>query len=278
MRSSERLSDRKTEGRESSIVQRGHSLIFRLVVVLIVMLATSKNMLVQSFRLNSIQNAARRGVFRSSPICFKLDNRRQFTSSTLSASSADPSDEKKAALKKKTSMLSRASKVLSTRVPKTVESEESSFIIDSKPDVKMTKQVQEDLIADYARSVSRIPTSVKAKKVVVEKEHSPAAPELSKKYTPKYTPPTAPAAAPAVSSNTNSVYTNTEYKEASKEHSTEYSSSQKPSLEDFDEGSDSEEDSFESSQLTTTVTNMAFNSLDVSENTKRALSEVMNYK
>lgn len=199
-------------------------------------------------------------------------------------------------------MLTRASKVLTIRaaIVKT-EPEVNSFIIDSNPDMKMTKKVQEDMIADYARTVSRIPTSIKAKKV--PKESNPANEvEVSKKYAPKYTPPaststattstttavrpTAVAAAVSPSSgdsvyNSNSMYTNTEYASpvmnSQRTSSRAYSSSAERSEEGSEEGSLGDE-VFENSQLTTHVTNMAFNSLDVSENTKRALSEVMNYK
>ena len=288
----DRISDRKTEGKaldNRGRLQTKKALPVSRLVLFLVMLVL-QNTLVQTLKSSCMQNVARRGTFRgaffTSPVSFKLDARRQFTSSPLSASSTSADDDEKKTAKKKTSMLSRASKVLAAKEKpiKEPESEECSFIIDSNPDMKMTKKVQDDLIADYARTVSRIPTSVKAKKEKVEKvKNIVDTPELSKKFTPKYTPPTAPAAAAAPASkssqqsNSNSMYTNTEYKEQS--------SSNKPSLDDFeegssegDEGSDSDEGSFEGSQLTTSVTNMAFNSLDVSENTKRALSEVMNYK
>ena len=119
-------------------------------------------------------------------------------------------------------------------------------------------------------------SDLKSKKIVVEKVApqtvSQSVPEVSKKYTPKYTP--VPVAVEP-SFNSNSIYTNTEYKE-------QPLSSQKVSSRSFSSSSNESgpeaEEIFENSQLTTHVTNMAFNSLDVSENTKRALSEVMNYK
>ena len=288
----------------SSVVIRTskQSLACKLIVTFLIMLSiATKNGLVQSFKSVS----SYRGLFRHSPLSYsKLVDRnsRQFTSTTLFSDAAGSDEKKVAAQKKKTSMLTRASKVLTIRaaIVKT-EPEVNSFIIDSNPDMKMTKKVQEDMIADYARTVSRIPTSIKAKKV--PKESNPANEvEVSKKYAPKYTPPaststattstttavrpTAVAAAVSPSSgdsvyNSNSMYTNTEYASpvmnSQRTSSRAYSSSAERSEEGSEEGSLGDE-VFENSQLTTHVTNMAFNSLDVSENTKRALSEVMNYK
>ena len=288
----------------SSVVIRTskQSLACKLIVTFLIMLSiATKNGLVQSFKSTS----SYRGLFRHSPLSYsKLVDRnsRQFTSTTLFSDAAGSDEKKVAAQKKKTSMLTRASKVLTIRaaIVKT-EPEVNSFIIDSNPDMKMTKKVQEDMIADYARTVSRIPTSIKAKKV--PKESNPANEvEVSKKYAPKYTPPaststattstttavrpTAVAAAVSPSSgdsvyNSNSMYTNTEYASpvmnSQRTSSRAYSSSAERSEEGSEEGSLGDE-VFENSQLTTHVTNMAFNSLDVSENTKRALSEVMNYK
>ena len=279
---SEESSDKKIAISQVLKSEKRQSLFYRIIVTCLIMLGfTAKNGLVQSFRGSCANSAASRLLISYR----RLDsiNRRQFTSSTLFAADAGAHDEKKAVLKKKTSMLTRASKVLSTRAAVVkAEPEKSSFIIDSNPDAKMTKKIQEDLIADYARSVSRIPTSIKAKKVVVEKNAPQAipqsVPEVSKKYTPKYTP--APAAPATVESsfNSNSIYTNTEYKEqpisSQKVSSRAFSSSSSQSSSEVEEG----EEPFENSQLTTHVTNMAFNSLEVSENTKRALSEVMNYK
>ena len=254
------------------------SLFCRLIVTCLIMLAVAnRSGLVQSFKISCVKNCISRGPFGVSRL--GRVNSRQFTS-TLFAADIGADDTKKAVPKKKTSMLTRASKVLSTRaaVVKTAP-QESSFIIDSNPDVKMTKKIQEDLIADYARTVSRIPTSIKVKKVAVDKAApqivSQTVPEVSKKYTPKYTPGPAVSVPVEPSFNSNSIYTNTEYKE-------QPISSQKVSSRAFssssNESGSEDEEIFENSQLTTHVTNMAFNSLDVSENTKRALSEVMNYK
>ena len=291
----------------SSVVIRTskQSLACKLIVTFLIMLSiATKNGLVQSFKSTS----SYRGLFRHSPLSYsKLVDRnsRQFTSTTLFSDAAGSDEKKAAAQKKKTSMLTRASKVLTTRaaIVKT-EPEVNSFIIDSNPDMKMTKKVQEDMIADYARTVSRIPTSIKAKKVPKESSAANEV-EVSKKYAPKYTPspastststatsttttttvrPTAVTAAVSPSSgdsvyNSNSMYTNTEYASpvmnSQRTSSRAYSSSAERSEEGSDEHSG--EEIFENSQLTTHVTNMAFNSLDVSENTKRALSEVMNYK
>ena len=271
--------DKKIAGSSGILkAEKRESLFCRLIVTCLIMLAvTNRSGLVQSFKINCVKNCISRGSFGVSRLV--RVNSRQFTS-TLFAADVGADDAKKAVLKKKTSMLTRASKVLSTRaaVVKTAP-EESSFIIDSNPDVKMTKKIQEDLIADYARSVSRIPTSIKSKKIVVDKVApqtvSQGVPEVSKKYTPKYTPEPAVPVAVEPSFNSNSIYTNTEYKE-------QPLSSQKVSSRSFSSSSNESgpeaEEIFENSQLTTHVTNMAFNSLDVSENTKRALSEVMNYK
>ena len=268
--------DKKIAGSSGILkAEKRESLFCRLIVTCLIMLAvTNRSGLVQSFKISCVKNCISRGSFGVSRL--GRVNSRQFTS-TLFAADVGADDAKKVVLKKKTSMLTRASKVLSTRaaVVKTAP-EESSFIIDSNPDVKMTKKIQEDLIADYARSVSRIPTSIKSKKIVVEKVApqtvSQSVPEVSKKYTPKYTP--VPVAVEP-SFNSNSIYTNTEYKE--QPLSSQKVSSRAFSSSSNEAGSETEE-LFENSQLTTHVTNMAFNSLDVSENTKRALSEVMNYK
>ena len=271
--------DKKIAGSSGILkAEKRESLFCRLIVTCLIMLAvTNRSGLVQSFKISCVKNCISRGSFGVSRL--GRVNSRQFTS-TLFAADVGADDAKKVVLKKKTSMLTRASKVLSTRaaVVKTAP-EESSFIIDSNPDVKMTKKIQEDLIADYARSVSRIPTSIKSKKIVVEKVApqtvSQSVPEVSKKYTPKYTPEPSVPVAVEPSFNSNSIYTNTEYKE--QPLSSQKVSSRAFSSSSNEAGSEAEE-LFENSQLTTHVTNMAFNSLDVSENTKRALSEVMNYK
>ena len=132
-------------------------------------------------------------------------------------------------------------------------------------DAEMAQSALADSMAEYERTVSRIPTSIKAKRAdgeqSVEKKPSPV-----HKKKGKAEAASVPAAPSAESFNSNSVYTN-----ADNEKST-------LSKVEIDVSNDGSPIIHENSQLTTSVTKTAFNSLEVSANTKRALSEVMNYK
>lgn len=209
-------------------------LFFKVIISLVIMLNMGKLNVVQSFK-NAYSNGIRNGVCKfSSQSKLNSLNQRKFTSSSLQSTAADAENEKKVAAKRKASILSRTAKPK----PAAPASDEKSFIVDSNPKKKLNKEDQDDMIAEYTKSVSRIPTSIKAAKLKAEREVSPIAAAI---------PSAAAAFIETKSSNTNSVYSN-------------------------------EEAELENSQLTTHVTEMAFNSLDVSENTKRAIAEVMKYQ
>ena len=230
---------------------RGNQLFLcKTFVTFAIMLSVfSRNGLVQSFR-----STYSRGYLGRTSISIsqnanyaKLDSvkAKQLACYSVSTTGANADDSiKKPVLKKKASLLKRSVKTL---VDGPTASQVEAIAEATAAASKMTKQVEDDLMADYVKAVSRIPTSAKAKKAVVEK-----IPVVEK----------ASASTPSSESfNSNSVYTNTEYKNTKGDK----------------ENSDAEVP-FEASQLTTSVTNMAFNSLEVSVNTKRALSEVMVYK
>lgn len=228
---------------------------------------TMNNALVQSFRLGLRQSSFRSGMFKCSRsnLC-KVDNfkLREFSSSSISSSGNDAADDVKNKLKKKASLLKRhvRTSVDGAALPESAIEKKDA----SDSDLKMAKQAQDDLIADYARTVSRIPTSIKAKNSEASKSaDKKPSPVHKKKVKASVSEATQPV---AESSNSNSVYTNTEYKAAAPSV-TEISSENTEDYPDLN---------FEISQLTTSVTNMAFSSLEVSVNTKRALSEVMKYK
>ena len=241
----------RSEGRVLSLMNRGSpSFICKTFVIFATMLSLlSRHGLVQSFKgTNSRGFVGRRSISISqSSNSWKLDTvkAKQFACFSVSATGTGADDStKKPVLKKKASLLKRSVRTLSDG-PTTSQIEAIAAATTSAS--KMTKQVEDDLMADYIKTVSRIPTSAKAKKAVVEKVPLVEKVSASKPSSESF--------------NSNSVYTNTEYKNTKGDH----------------DKSD-EEVPFEASQLTTSVTNMAFNSLDVSVNTKRALSEVMVYK
>jgi hypothetical protein len=211
-------------------------LFFKVIISLVIMLNMGKLNVVQSLK-NSYSNSIRNGVCKFSSYS-KLNslNHRKFTTFSLQSTAPDAGNEKKVA-KRKASILSKTAKPK----PAAPVSNEDSFIVDSNSNKKMNKEDQDEMISEYEKSVSRIPTSIKAAKIKAEKEAVP---------TVKAAIPSAAAAfietAPK-EINTNAEYTN-------------------------------EDSELENSQLTTHVTNMAFNSLDVSENTKRAIAEVMKYQ
>ena len=240
-----------TRDRVPILMSRGNKLFLcKTFVTFAIMLSVfSRNGLIQSFRSTySRGHLGRSSISISQNANYaKLDSvkAKQLACYSVLAAGADADDSiKKPVLKKKASLLKRSVKTL---VDGPTSSQVEAIAEATAAASKMTKQVEDDLMADYVKAVSRIPTSAKAKKAVVEK-----IPVVEK----------ASASTPSSESfNSNSVYTNTEYKNTKGDK----------------EKSDAEVP-FEASQLTTSVTNMAFNSLEVSVNTKRALSEVMVYK
>jgi hypothetical protein len=246
------------------------TLFYKLVVFFVLTVSvTMKTACVQSFRFGLSHSSVRSALFKCSRsnLCkvdhFKL---REFSSSSISSSGNDAVDDVKNKLKKKASLLKRHVRSSGDGAALLESAPEKKDVSDS--DVKMAKQAQDDLIAEYARTVSRIPTSIKVSNSevlkAVDKKPSPVH-KKKEKVSVSVSVTAQPIAEPF---NSNSVYTNTEYKTAPPSIS-------KVSSKDTEDYPD---ESFESSQLTTSVTNMAFNSLEVSVNTKRALSEVMKYK
>jgi hypothetical protein len=213
---------------------RNQPLFFKSIISLVIMLNMGKLTVVQPLK-NSYSNSLRNAVCKISNHS-KLNslNHRKFCTWSLQSTAPGAENEKKVA-KRKTSILSRTAKPK----PAAPVSNEDSFIVDSNPNKKMNKADQDEMISEYEKSVSRIPTSIKAAKIKAEKEVLP---------TVKATIPSPfIETIPKKEINTNTEHTN-------------------------------EESELENSQLTTHVTNMAFNSLDVSENTKRAIAEVMKYQ
>lgn len=244
---------------------RSQSLVCKLVVFFVLTVSfTMNNAFVQSFRVGLSHSNVRRGMlkFTSPNFCKANDLKfRKFSSSSISSTENDAvEDVKNKLLKKKASLLKRHVRITGdgSAAPETVTEKKKE--LDS--DVKMAKQVQDDLIAEYARTVSRIPTSIKV-------SSNEGAKAVDKKPSPVHKKKASVAAqVPAETFNSNSVYTNTEYN-AAPSSNTEIS---RGKAEDYPD------ENFQSSQLTTSVTNMAFSSLEISANTKRALSEVMKYK
>jgi hypothetical protein len=253
---------------ESFTCRSRQTLFCKLVVFFVLTVSvTMNNAFVRSFRLGLRHSSVRSALFKCSRSNFcKVDNfkHREFSSSSMSSSGNDAVDDVKNKLKKKASLLKRHVRSSGDGAALLESGPEKKDASDS--DVKIAKQAQDDLIAEYARTVSRIPTSIKVNNNValkaVDKKPSPVHKKEEK------APLSVTAQSVAEPFNSNSVYTNTEYKAAPPSIS-------KVSSKDTEDYPD---ESFESSQLTTSVTNMAFNSLEVSVNTKRALSEVMKYK
>ena len=229
----------------------------RYTVCFLVMLSVLlKNGVVQSFRVSYVRATKNSQLFPGVKLLSANNARSHYSSTSLSSSGPD-STGKSDLLKKKSSLLKR-----------TVKTAAKSPVVAPKSnlDAEMAESALADSMAEYERTVSRIPTSIKAKKAdgeqSVEKKPSP----VHKKKGKADAAPV-PAAPSADSFNSNSVYTNAENEKstASKVETVDVSNDGSPII-------------HENSQLTTSVTKMAFNSLEVSANTKRALSEVMNYK
>ena len=261
-------SSNRPRSSESFRSGRPQTLFCNLVVFFVLtVVITMNSALVQSFRVGLSHSSVRSGLFKCSRsnLC-KVNNFkfREFSSSSISSTGSDAVDEVKTKLKKKASLLKRHVRTAAdgAALPESAPVKKDA----SDSDAKMAKQAQDDLIAEYARTVSRIPTSVKVGNNEVSKAVDKKPSPVHKK---KEKVSVSVAAQPVAESfNSNSVYTNTEYKAVSPSKSA-------VSSEDTEDLPDK---NFESSQLTTSVTNMAFNSLEVSVNTKRALSEVMKYK
>lgn len=235
--------------------RRALGLLSRYTVTLLVMLSVLlKNGVVQSFRV-SYGRATKSSQLFSVGKLLSVNSRLQHYSSTSLSGSGTDSTDNSGLLKKRTSLLKRS-----------VRKVAASPVVAPKLnlDAEMAESALADSMADYERTVSRIPTSIKAKKVDGEQS-------VEKKPSPVHQKKSKAPVQPSDSFNSNSVYTNAENEKsgAGKLESVDISNDGSPII---------HQNIHENSQLTTSVTKMAFNSLEVSANTKRALSEVMNYK